>query len=221
MATKDQLQALRNYTACDISDALLKLKVPNCGFLPDLNLYTPPAASLSRQVLIAPASTVLFAPRSSTDLSDYPEANVPAGNHYVDLTEPETIVVISQPKGQICAVLGGIMALRMKVLNAKGVVVHGRVRDVEELATTGLPVNMKHIRNRFNVAESKLTGLGSGKVYHRDRCRSQASRLTSSLELGWNHCEAWRPCLQRLSQRSHSHPEGQDFRASRNVAWPR
>lgn len=141
MATKDQLQELRNYTACDISDALLKLKVPNCGFLSDLNLYTPPSASLSRQVLIAPASTVLFAPKTGTDLSGYPEPNIPSGKHYVDLTVPETIVVISQPKGQICAVLGGIMALRMKVLNAQGVVVHGRVRDVEELASTGLPVS--------------------------------------------------------------------------------
>jgi regulator of RNase E activity RraA len=154
MATKDQLQALRNYTACDISDALLKLKVPNCGFIPDLNLYTPPAASLSRQVLIAPASTVLFAPKSSTDLSSYPEANVPTGKHYVDLTEPESIVVISQPKGQICAVLGGIMALRMKVLHAKGVVVHGRVRDIEELATTGLPVIIDLKNDKVWFAES-------------------------------------------------------------------
>ena len=154
MATKEQLQELRNYTACDISDALLKLKVPNCGFLPDLNLYTPPSASLSRQILIAPASTVLFAPKTSTDLSSYPEANIPAGKHYVDLTEPETIVVISQPKHQICAVLGGIMALRMKVLNAKGVVVHGRVRDVEELASTRLPVSMGTISGTSKFAES-------------------------------------------------------------------
>jgi regulator of RNase E activity RraA len=153
MATKEQLQALRNYTACDISDALLKLKVPNCGFLPDLNLYTPPAASLSRQVLIAPASTVIFVPKATTDLSGYPEGNIPAGKHYVDLTEPETFVVISQPKGQICAVLGGIMALRMKVLNAKGVVVHGRVRDVEELATTGLPVSIGLVSDTYNLPE--------------------------------------------------------------------
>ena len=67
--------------------------------------------------------------------------NIPAGNHWVDLTEPETIVVMSQPEGQKCAVLGGIMALRMRVLGAKGVVVNGRVRDVVELGETGLPVS--------------------------------------------------------------------------------
>jgi hypothetical protein len=34
------------------------------------------------------------------------------------------------------------MALRMKVLNAKGVVVNGRVRDLAELRDTGLPVSI-------------------------------------------------------------------------------
>ena len=32
------------------------------------------------------------------------------------------------------------MALRMKVIGARGVVVRGRVRDVEELGSTKLPV---------------------------------------------------------------------------------
>lgn len=136
----DQLQTLKNYTACDISDALLKLKVPNCGFLPDLALISPPPHPTGSQIIIAPASTVLFVPKQAADLSAYPAANIPEGKHWVDLTEPESIVLVSQPQGQICAALGGIMALRMKMRNAAGVVVHGRVRDVEELRETGLPV---------------------------------------------------------------------------------
>lgn len=145
MATLSQLQTLQNYTACDISDALLKLKVPNCGFLPDLNLYTkrsPLDEIRDAQITIAPASTVLFTPRNATEkeLAQYQESNIPYGSHWVDLTTPESIVVISQPKGQICAVLGGIMALRMSVLDARGVIAWGRVRDVEELRETGLPV---------------------------------------------------------------------------------
>jgi regulator of RNase E activity RraA len=136
----DQLQTLKNYTACDISDALLKLKVPNCGFLPDLSLFSPASRPTGSQITIAPASTVLFGPKHAADLSAYPAANIPDGKHWVDLTEPESIVLISQPRGQICAALGGIMALRMKMRNAAGVVVHGRVRDVEELRETGLPV---------------------------------------------------------------------------------
>ncbi|KAL2075825.1 hypothetical protein VTL71DRAFT_768 [Oculimacula yallundae] len=137
--TKDQLQILQKYTSCDIADALVKLKVPNAGFLADLKLIAPSPGSLSSEVLIAPASTVLFAQKTGPT-EGYPAANIPSGNHFVDLTQPETIVVMQQPEGQICAVLGGIMALRMKVLNAKGVVVSGRVRDIVELESTGLPI---------------------------------------------------------------------------------
>jgi regulator of RNase E activity RraA len=36
--------------------------------------------------------------------------------------------------------MGGIMAVRMKVLGAKGVVVDGRVRDLEAVKDLGIPV---------------------------------------------------------------------------------
>jgi regulator of RNase E activity RraA len=49
-------------------------------------------------------------------------------------------VVISQPPGQSCAVVGGIMAARMKILGAQGVVVDGRVRDLVALNETELPI---------------------------------------------------------------------------------
>lgn len=140
--TQDQLQTLQKYTACDIADALLKLKVPNAGFLSDLKHITPSPGSLKSEITIAPASTVLFAPKTGIT-ANYPAANIPSGKHYVDLTQPETTVVMKQPEGQKCAVLGGIMALRMKVLNAKGVVISGRARDVVELEATGLPVSLR------------------------------------------------------------------------------
>ncbi|KAE9370393.1 RraA-like protein [Stipitochalara longipes BDJ] len=139
-ATKEQLQALSKYTACDIADALLKLKVPNAGFLPDLQPFAPGPSSTRTEITIAPASTVIFTSKTEADASNIPEANIPAGKHWVDLTQPETIVVMLQRQGQKCAILGGIMALRMKVLNAKGVVVNGRVRDLAELRDTGLPI---------------------------------------------------------------------------------
>jgi regulator of RNase E activity RraA len=141
-STTSRINSLKIYTACDIADALLKLKVPNAGFLSDSVLRTASLRTASKnEITIAPASTVLFASKDGKDASQLPPGNIPSGKHYVDLTEPETIVVLNQPYGQKCAVLGGIMALRMKVLNAKGVVVHGRVRDVEELKLTGLPVS--------------------------------------------------------------------------------
>ncbi|KAH7419081.1 ribonuclease E inhibitor RraA/Dimethylmenaquinone methyltransferase [Cadophora sp. MPI-SDFR-AT-0126] len=149
--TQDQLQILQKYTACDIADALLKLKVPNAGFLADLKLLT----GLSRpEVTIAPASTVLFAPKIGTT-TRYPDANIPSGKHYVDDTQPGTIVVMKQPDGQKCAVLGGIMAIRMKVLNAKGVVISGRARDIVELESTGVPIWAKALSIVGAGAEAK------------------------------------------------------------------
>ncbi|KAJ6161122.1 hypothetical protein N7470_004518 [Penicillium chermesinum] len=76
----------------------------------------------------------------------------PPGKHWVDYTgdyaaeDPSnagSIVVIEQPSEQHCAVTGGIMAARMKVLGIKATVVSGRVRDVRELQATGLPVSFE------------------------------------------------------------------------------
>jgi len=108
--------------------------------------HGPASDKLSSQPrVIAPASTVLFVPKNATprDIEEFQslaESNIPADAHYVDLTKPDTIVIMSQPKSQSCAVLGGIMALRMKTLGAQGVVVSGRVRDLTELRLLDFPV---------------------------------------------------------------------------------
>lgn len=65
---------------------------------------------------------------------------VPNGQHWVDMTEEGTIVVIDQPEGQSCAAIGGIMANRMQKNGVVGCVVGGRVRDLAELKSSGLPV---------------------------------------------------------------------------------
>ncbi len=137
--SENRLEALSKYTACDIADTLLALKVPNAGYLPDLHVIAS-GERPSGSITIAPASTVLMVPKSGGDLSGLPEPNISAKHHYVDLTQPDTIVVLQQPQGQKCAVLGGIMALRTSILKAKGVVVSGRVRDVQELKQSGLLV---------------------------------------------------------------------------------
>jgi regulator of RNase E activity RraA len=96
------------------------------------------------QKQIAPASTVLFVEKSSKILP-LEKTNIPSDKHYVDFTTPETVVVMSQPPGQTNAAIGGIMAIRMRVLGAKGVVVDGRVRDLEELGGVGLSVRCYRI----------------------------------------------------------------------------
>ncbi|KAL9061301.1 MAG: hypothetical protein Q9162_000175 [Coniocarpon cinnabarinum] len=67
-------------------------------------------------------------------------SNIPANSHWVDLTPSDTFVVLSQPSGQSCAALGGIMASRMKKRGAKGILVGGRIRDLTELKTKHIPI---------------------------------------------------------------------------------
>ena len=93
----------------------------------------------SHDEIIAPASTVQFKPKY-TRMTKLPSSNIETGKHWVDMTQPGTIVMIHQPKGQKCAVVGGILALRMSKLGAKAVVVSSRFRDMDELQTTGMPV---------------------------------------------------------------------------------
>lgn len=98
--------------------------------------------SESAPKIIAPASTFKFIPKPDAlpNHADPSATGFPAGKHWVDCAEPGTVAVLEQPHGQSCAVLGGIMALRMKALGVKGAVVNGRVRDLGELRESSLPV---------------------------------------------------------------------------------
>ncbi len=132
-----QLTNLSKYTACDISDALHQLQTPGSGFIPDLVPY----GSLASRPLVGRASTVLF-----TDYDQDPgsrgQENVQINKEWVDSVEEDTVVIMSQPEGQQNAILGGIKAVRLAQRNIRGVVVHGRVRDIEELGKSGLTVRL-------------------------------------------------------------------------------
>lgn len=67
-------------------------------------------------------------------------SNTKGAGPYADYAQKDTIVLISQPQSQSCAVMGGIMAARMEHIGVKGIVVDGRVRDLESLADAGLPI---------------------------------------------------------------------------------
>lgn len=131
-----QISELKRYTACDISDALLKLKVPGAGFIPDLALRNP--SSSFTAPAIAPACTVLFLPKFPPP----PPSQLPNPNlHFADQLPPSSIIVIRQPPNQSNAIVGGIVASRMAQLGSKGIVVDGRVRDLVQLAElSGMPI---------------------------------------------------------------------------------
>lgn len=199
----DIMRQLNKYGACDISDALLKLKVPGAGFLPDLIPYCtwekgdgklPPDHD---QKLVASASTVLFIAKNK----QRDGGNIPEGKHWVDLTEAGTVVVMSQPEGQKNAVLGGIMASRMRQLNAYGVVVDGRIRDVDELQQTNLMV-----RQNFSIiAKSNLLSSSLFLGRHKSDIVSTLASLSSSYRFDSHRYEvysAWTSPVRSKSPRA-------------------
>ena len=113
-----------------------------------LNELEPHIAKLASnggsQKFIAPAFTVQFQPKLPwRDDACVPKAalsNIKPGTQWSDLTEPDEIVVIQQPEGQKCAVLGGIHALNIDRRGAKGILVSGRIRDIQELQELKTPV---------------------------------------------------------------------------------
>ncbi|KAL2852444.1 hypothetical protein BJY01DRAFT_232644 [Aspergillus pseudoustus] len=158
---QEKLNSLQNYSACDVSDALLKLQKPGsgsprAGHLAD---FTPFSPTLGRNTttpkIIAPASTIKFIPKDSAAPSASDSQTFPPGTHWVDNTEPNTIVVIEQPASQHCAVVGGIMAVRMKYLGIRGIVVNGRIRDLAEIQGCKLPVWAKGTSTVGTGAEAK------------------------------------------------------------------
>ncbi|KAJ5899653.1 hypothetical protein N7495_004397 [Penicillium taxi] len=156
----EQITTLEKYTACDVSDALLKLQpvpegsVPRAGYLVDLVPFSPIfGRNDTAKKVAAPATTFKFLSKNDSIPSiaiENPEKHgFPPGKNWVDYTgdfaavDPSkvgSIVVIEQPNGQYCAVTGGNMATRMKVLGIKATVVSGRVRDLRELQAAGLPI---------------------------------------------------------------------------------
>jgi regulator of RNase E activity RraA len=68
------------------------------------------------------------------------ESNIPKGQQWSDLVEKDCVVMVQQPEGQRCAVVGGIHALRIKRRGGVGLVVEGRVRDRAEMEELGMPV---------------------------------------------------------------------------------
>ncbi|KAL2113916.1 hypothetical protein VUR80DRAFT_1769 [Thermomyces stellatus] len=129
MAKRAAIDALRKFTACDIGDALVKLKYPNGGFLDGLKMVSPGPHARA----FGPAITVQMV-ETSDKTAPTPE------QHFVDYNQSGSIMYIQQPKDLPSACWGGLMSTRAKYLGAQGVVVDGRVRDVSEHNEMGFPV---------------------------------------------------------------------------------
>ncbi|KAL2203868.1 RraA-like protein [Sarocladium strictum] len=131
-ASSDQIvSALQEYTTCDVSDALLKLKQSHGGFLPGLTMWSPERQAGDTKI-VGPAYTVKYVP------IDDPAPKHPT--HYIDTIPEGAVVFISCPSHVSNACYGGLMSLRAKASKAVGSVIDGRFRDLQEQREIGFPI---------------------------------------------------------------------------------
>ncbi|KAI4593038.1 hypothetical protein KJ359_010124 [Pestalotiopsis sp. 9143b] len=130
--TASILQRLQKWSSCDVADGLSKLGHVHGGFLEGLTMYSPHFQNGPTRI-VGQAMTVKFAPKSDKDA---PKLQ----GHYIDQIPAGTVVFISQPAPYINACYGGLMSLRAKYLNAAGVIIDGRLRDLQEHQDIEFPV---------------------------------------------------------------------------------
>ncbi|KAE8153864.1 ribonuclease E inhibitor RraA/Dimethylmenaquinone methyltransferase [Aspergillus avenaceus] len=134
---QEVIQRLQKWGACDVADGLSRIKYPNGGFLEGLTMYSPEYQAGETKI-IGQAFTVQFVPKSD-------ETAPKLQGNYIDQVPSGSVVFISQPLPQVNAVYGGLMSLRAQALNAAGVVIDGRVRDLGEHRALRFPLFAKSV----------------------------------------------------------------------------
>ncbi|OAA55543.1 ribonuclease e inhibitor rraa/dimethylmenaquinone methyltransferase [Niveomyces insectorum RCEF 264] len=149
MASDPIVEALSAFTACDVSDALQKLKVPNGGFVAGITMFSPERQTGATKI-VGPAYTVKYVP-----LSD-PTPKHQA--HYIDSIPAGAVVFISSPQTPN-AVFGGLMATRAQYSKAAGTVIDGRLRDLQEHRDLGYPVFARDVSTAAPYEVAKVVGV--------------------------------------------------------------
>lgn len=145
------IAALRPFTSCDIGDALVKLQYPHGGFLDGITMWSPVrqghggdhkviGAAVTVKVFYESTSPLIVTDRQAKMVDAKDESAPGTPRHFADANEDGKIMYIQQPKDMYSACFGGLMATRAKMLNAAGVVIDGRFRDIAEIQELGLPV---------------------------------------------------------------------------------
>lgn len=125
------VEQLKQFTTCDVSNALIKLKYRNGGFLSGLTLWSPERQAGDTRI-VGPAYTVKYVP-----LAD-PAPKHPT--HYIDSVPAGAVVFVSCPVKTPNAVYGGLMTARAQALGAVGSIIDGRFRDLQEQRELGFPI---------------------------------------------------------------------------------
>ncbi|KAG9252548.1 ribonuclease E inhibitor RraA/Dimethylmenaquinone methyltransferase [Emericellopsis atlantica] len=153
MATKDPIvEALKEFTTCDVSDALQKLKDPevrNGGFLSGLSNWSPTRQQEDTKI-VGPLYTVKYSPL------DDPAPKL--AKHYIDSVPEGAVIFISSPRVPN-AVYGGLMTARAKYQKAAGTIVDGRFRDLQEQRDQAWPLWARDVGTAAPGEVVKVTGV--------------------------------------------------------------
>jgi hypothetical protein len=95
MSTHSTTSPLSAFSACEISDALIKLGSPNGGHIPDVHMLSPTSGA-SQVKICAPAYTVQMVPASDKSA---PKLSA----HFVDTATPGSVIVINAPPRSVCS----------------------------------------------------------------------------------------------------------------------
>ena len=89
------IKTLSGFSTCELSDALVKLKVPSGGHLPDIYRITTPSPSGEdgSSTLCGPAYTVKMVLSSDTE-------SPKLTSHFVDTAIQDSVIVIDAPASQ-------------------------------------------------------------------------------------------------------------------------
>ncbi|KAJ8295631.1 4-hydroxy-4-methyl-2-oxoglutarate aldolase [Rhodotorula toruloides] len=128
-ATAEQIRRLAGFSTCEIADALVKLKHPSGGYVPDLERFS----GSEKGNLVGEVFTVEMVDGRATDA---PKLE----GHFVDQATPDTVLFISTPPHARSASLGGLLATALHKKGVRGVVTSGRCRDLAELRALDFPV---------------------------------------------------------------------------------
>ena len=90
------IQQLSEFSACEISDALIKLGSLNGGHIPDIHLVSP---SGSNQKICGPAYTVQMVFSSDTSAPKL-------SSHFIDTAPAGAVIVINAPPSSVLSLPG-------------------------------------------------------------------------------------------------------------------
>lgn len=160
MNNKEIIQAFKKLNTSTISDALDSLGIKDrvVGF----------TSRSSNTKMVGFAFTVEYR------VFEEPVVGFHNAGNYIDNVIEDEVIVVNNNKIDYCTTWGGILTQVALKNNVAGVVVHGAIRDVDEIKNSQLPVFSQHVfmcsgKNRvYKFAEQQAITLDSFVVNPKD-----------------------------------------------------